>query len=113
MAATTFYLCAFRGSLDELQREVRTHFESYSQINATAALRLPYLQAVISEGLRLYPPGSQGFPRISPGAMVDGVWVPSGVCQFVDHDIGASDETEKADGECSGRSLYECMDRHP
>lgn len=27
----------------------------------------------------MYPPGSQGFARISPGAEVDGYWVPQGV----------------------------------
>jgi cytochrome P450 len=42
-------------------------------------MQLPYLQAVISEGLRVYQPGSQGFPRLSPGAMIDGHWVPKGV----------------------------------
>ncbi len=55
-------------------------YKSYDEINSASALQLPYLQAVISEGLRIYPPGSQGFPRESPGVMIDGQWVPKGVC---------------------------------
>lgn len=61
----------------------------YEDINATAAQQLPYLQATISEGLRIYPPGSQGFPRVSPGANIDGFWVPKGVCASV-HSIQRS-----------------------
>lgn len=79
LAATTFYLCKFPEFQRKLQQELHANFKSYGDISATAALQLPYLQAVINEGLRIYPPGSQGFPRISPGAIVDGKWVPPGV----------------------------------
>ncbi|KAL4966559.1 cytochrome P450 [Aspergillus stella-maris] len=81
LAATTFYLLkdqAPGGSWDRLCREVRGHYQSYEEIDAASAQQLPYLRAVIEEGLRIYPPGSQGFPRISPGAMIDGHWVPQG-----------------------------------
>lgn len=43
-------------------------------------MQLPYLQAVINEALRIHPPGSQGFPRVSTGADIDGFPVPKGVC---------------------------------
>jgi len=79
MAAVTYYLCKTPGSLRKLQKEIRGRYQSYQEINAASALQLPYLQAVINEGLRIYPPGAQGFPRRSPGAMVDGHWVPEGV----------------------------------
>jgi cytochrome P450 len=42
-------------------------------------MQLPYLQAVINEALRIHPPGSQGFPRVSTGANIDGFRVPKGV----------------------------------
>ncbi|KAJ5788986.1 uncharacterized protein N7518_005997 [Penicillium psychrosexuale] len=45
----------------ELCKEIRACFNNISDINATAAQQLPYLQAVISESLRIYPPASQGF----------------------------------------------------
>ncbi len=79
LAAVTFYLCKSPGTVLSLQQEIRSHFADPSAISSSKALQLPYLQAVISEGLRIYPPSAQGLPRISPGAAVDGVWVPPGV----------------------------------
>ncbi len=64
-----------------LQQELRSGYKKYEDIDAISAMQMPYLQAVIQEGLRIYPPASQGFPRISPGAYVDGIWVPAGVCK--------------------------------
>ncbi|KAI0195876.1 cytochrome P450 [Astrocystis sublimbata] len=80
LAATTYFLLQSENSAiwKRLCQEVRGRFASYEEITATSAQQLPYLQAVISEGLRIYPPGSQGFPRVSPGAHVDGYWVPQG-----------------------------------
>jgi cytochrome P450 len=62
--------------MQNLQNEIRSRYQSQSQIQASSALQLPYLQAVIQEGLRIFPPGSQGFPRISPGVEIDGWWIP-------------------------------------
>lgn len=78
-AASTYYLCKNPASLSQLQHEIRSKFHGREEINATAAGQLPYLQAVIQEGLRIFPPGSQGFPRISPGVEIDGNWVPPSV----------------------------------
>ncbi|OCL11142.1 putative cytochrome P450 [Glonium stellatum] len=78
LAATTFYLLKSIACYGRLREEIRNRFASYGEINAASAQQLPYLQAVISEGLRIYPPGSQGFPRVSPGVFVDGRWVPKG-----------------------------------
>lgn len=80
-AASTYYLCKSPASLGKLQQEIRSRFQSRSEINATAASQLPYLQAVIQESLRIFPPGSQGFPRISPGLEIDGNWVPPSVSE--------------------------------
>ena len=79
LAATTFHLLRNVAVYRKLQAEIRGRFKTYTEITNSTAQTLPYLQAVISEGLRIYPPGSQGFPRISPGAAIDGVWVPAGV----------------------------------
>ncbi|RYP61516.1 hypothetical protein DL770_009770 [Monosporascus sp. CRB-9-2] len=78
LAATTFYLLQNRHCYEKLQHEIRSRFGSYDDIDSTVAQQLPYLQAVISEGLRMYAPGSQGFPRLSPGAFVDGHYIPKG-----------------------------------
>ena len=81
LAATTYYLLQNAPVYAKLQAEIRNAFTDYASITAAAAQRLPYLQAVISEGLRMYPPGSQGFPRLSPapGTTVAGHWIPEGV----------------------------------
>ena len=65
--------------MDKLTTEIREAYASYDEINATKAMQLPYLQAVINEALRIHPPGSQGFPRVSPGTEIGGFWVPKGV----------------------------------
>jgi cytochrome P450 len=84
LAATTFYLLKEDSILvyEKLCKEIRERYEFYDEIDATSTQQLPYLQAVINEGLRIYPPGSQGFPRLSPGKTVDGYWVPKGVRTF-------------------------------
>lgn len=83
LAATTYYLCKTLGAYQKLCNEIRGAFASYNSIDALKAQQLLYLQAVIAEGLRMYPLGSQGFPRISPGTPIDGHWVPRGVRLFV------------------------------
>ncbi|KAF9634223.1 Cytochrome P450 [Lasiodiplodia theobromae] len=78
LAAVTYFLLRTPAAYDKLRAEIRGRYATAADIDALTAQQLPYLMAVIAEGLRLYPPGSQGFPRISPGAVVDGVWVPRG-----------------------------------
>ncbi|KAF4556506.1 Cytochrome P450-like protein 74 [Elsinoe fawcettii] len=76
LASTTYYLCRNPDRIGKLQKELRSRFASVNEITANAAGQLPYLQAVIQEGLRIFPPGSQGFPRLSPGLDIEGIWVP-------------------------------------
>ncbi|KAL9040569.1 MAG: hypothetical protein Q9214_004436 [Letrouitia sp. 1 TL-2023] len=78
LPAVTYYLLTYPETYRKLREEIRSTYTSLDQIDASSAQRLPYLQAVIQEGLRIYPPGSQGFPRISPGMMVDDHFVPEG-----------------------------------
>ncbi|KAI9665160.1 MAG: hypothetical protein M1831_002170 [Alyxoria varia] len=60
--------------------EVRQSFRHSSEICAQRVTTLPYLGAVIEEGLRLCPPVALGMPRVVPegGAKVSGHWLPSG-----------------------------------
>lgn len=70
--------------------EVRRSFRHASEICAQRVTALPYLGAVIEEGLRLCPPVPLGMPRVVPkgGAEVSGHWLPGGVsCGSLYHHI--------------------------
>lgn len=47
---------------------------------------MPFLNACINEGLRMYPPLPIGMQRVVPdgGAAINGEWVPGGVRYCVD-----------------------------
>ncbi|KAK3343535.1 cytochrome P450 monooxygenase [Lasiosphaeria hispida] len=79
LTAAVYYLLKTPATLGKLTSEIRTRYSRYEDIDANSALQLPYLQAVINEALRIHPPGSQGFPRVSTGADIDGFKVPKGV----------------------------------
>ncbi|KAF2249404.1 cytochrome P450 [Trematosphaeria pertusa] len=78
LAGTTFFLLKKPSAMEKLSSEIRNAFPSYEAINAQKAQQLPYLQAVIHEGLRMYPPGSQGFPRVSTGFELHSRYIPPG-----------------------------------
>ena len=65
---------------EKLANEVRTSFNNEGDINFLSVSRLPYLNAVLEEGLRLYPPVPSTFPRRlgAEGDIIDGQFVPSG-----------------------------------
>ncbi|KAK0629905.1 cytochrome P450 [Bombardia bombarda] len=62
-----------------LVEEVRGAFGAYEEIVPGAlATGLPYLHACLEEALRMLPSNNTGLPRYSPGAVVDGCFVPKG-----------------------------------
>ena len=75
---SSFFLLQHPQCLRKLQQEVRGAFASLEEITGDSAARLPYLRGVIDEGMRLCPPASMGGTRVSPGAMVDGHYIPAG-----------------------------------
>lgn len=78
LSGITYYLCKDPRVYEKLTDEIRSAFSHFDQITGRATERLPYLKAVIEEGLRIYPPIPAGLPRISPGETVDGHYVPKG-----------------------------------
>ena len=83
--------------LDRVTQEVRQSFSNASQMSSDAVSRLPYLAAVIEEGLRVCPPVSFGTPRVVPpgGAKVSGHDLQAGVSQTLPHSpISHASETE-------------------
>ncbi|KAH8670855.1 cytochrome P450 [Xylariales sp. PMI_506] len=77
---TTHLLMANPECLAKLTHEVRSAFSSADEITGLATAHLEYLNAVIEEGLRLFPPAALGMPREVPkdGAQISGYYVPGG-----------------------------------
>lgn len=78
---TTYHVANNPKILKTVTRELREAFESYDEITATSVAKLPYLTACLSESLRLMPLIPNGMPVVSPGAIVDGKFIPKGVRQ--------------------------------
>jgi hypothetical protein len=85
LTATTNLLLRYPEKLEKLVQEVRTTFESESEITLTSTDRLEYLRAVFQEGFRLEPPVPTQIPRIVPpeGDMVCGHLLPGNVSILV------------------------------
>ncbi|PLB54726.1 cytochrome P450 [Aspergillus steynii IBT 23096] len=85
LCGCVYYLCKNRDCLDRLCREVRTEFSTDDQIVSPQCNRLTYLNAVIEESLRLYPPAAAGLPRLVPkeGAIVNGRFLPQDAFVFI------------------------------
>uniref|UniRef100_A0A1Y1MUP6 Cytochrome P450 n=2 Tax=Photinus pyralis TaxID=7054 RepID=A0A1Y1MUP6_PHOPY len=80
LAGTLMYLVQNEAGLDALVREIRSSFQNEQEITLDALRRLPVLNAVISEGLRLCPAVPWILPRKVPvgGGTVCGIWLPGG-----------------------------------
>ncbi|KXH60674.1 cytochrome P450 3A19 [Colletotrichum nymphaeae SA-01] len=80
LSAVFYHVLRDPDHYQRVQGEVREAYSSISDITAQSVLRLPYLNACVQETLRLTPPiNGRGSHRISPGAMIDGLYVPKGV----------------------------------
>ena len=85
LSGLTYHLLRNPHVLQTLTSLIRTAFPLEADINMVAVQQLHYLNACIEEGLRVYPPGAAGFPRMAPegGAMVCGRFVPAGTAVYV------------------------------
>ncbi|KAF3761195.1 cytochrome P450 [Cryphonectria parasitica EP155] len=75
---TLLYLLDEPACYSHLVKEIRGNIYSYDDINPTTLASLPFLHACLEETLRLLPTNLTGLPRYSPGAVVDGYFVPKG-----------------------------------
>ena len=89
LSGITNYLIQNDEPLQKLKDEVRGFFKAEKDITLAAVAKLPYLNAVIQEGLRLCPPVPAGLPRLVPpgGDTVCGVWLPEDVSRV--HNISS------------------------
>lgn len=67
--------------LQALADEVRTTFGRFEDIDTESLVSLPFLNAVMMETLRMTVNVAAIIPRESPGASVDGKYIPKGVCR--------------------------------
>ncbi|KAI1358949.1 cytochrome P450 [Xylaria arbuscula] len=79
LTGTTYLLTANPRALHKLADEIRSSFISEDEIDMLSTGKLTYLQAVIEESLRVYPPTPNGFPREAPaeGTIILGQHVPA------------------------------------
>ncbi|KAH8669213.1 cytochrome P450 [Ilyonectria robusta] len=91
LAGVTYFLLTTPAALKKLQHEVRSSFSSEDEMDGDSTKKLPYLHAVVEEGLRLFPPVPLGLPRVCPGATIDGYYVPSGTEVSVDNFVMSGD----------------------
>lgn len=81
LAGCTFLLQTHPTVRRKLEEEIRSSFGTDQEISMLSVARLTYLDAVIMESLRLYPPVPVALNRTTPleGASVCGYWVPGNV----------------------------------
>ncbi|EFR00286.1 isotrichodermin C-15 hydroxylase [Nannizzia gypsea CBS 118893] len=80
LSGTLFYLLKSPEVMQKLRKEMECNFQQESDITMRSTQGLEYLNAVIQEAMRVYPPVPCTFPRTTPpaGAMVCGQFVPGG-----------------------------------
>ena len=84
LSGATYYLLQHPDAMRHVQSEVRTAFKREEEItlrSVSSTSSLPYLNAVIQESLRCYPPVPATLPRRTgpEGALIDGRFVPANV----------------------------------
>lgn len=81
----SYLLCENPAVMKRAQEEIRSSFRSSGEINATNVNELKYMIAMLSEIMRLYPPGPTGLSRVigsEAGQVVAGHHVPHDVSAF-------------------------------
>jgi cytochrome P450 len=87
LSGITYFLLRNPSTLARLTAEIRGAFKSVHDLALDELRRLPYLQAVISEGLRMYPPVPIALHRKIPagGAVINGEYIPAGPSVGIHH----------------------------
>jgi cytochrome P450 len=93
LAGCTYLLHKHPRVLHKLQEEIRGSFESDGDITMVKVGQLKYLNAVIEESLRTYPPVPVALTRATPpeGASICGHWVPGNVRLCQSHSMIGTD----------------------
>ena len=80
LSGLAYWLCVTPDAYKKVTTEIREAFSDGNQITFEACTKLPYLQAVINEGLRIFPPVPIALNRqtVAP-TMICGQMIPAGV----------------------------------
>ena len=84
LSGATYHLLSNPPVWERLQDEIRSSFRSEKHINLQSvsnSARIPYMEAVLTESLRLYPPVPASIPRVTgpEGDVIDGHIIPPNV----------------------------------
>lgn len=89
-----FYLAKHPEKQERLAREIRDAFETPEDIRARDLAKLPYLQAVLQEGMRMWPSvvGHQERVNYQEDSIISGYHVPKGTeiassIMYITHDV--------------------------
>lgn len=74
-----YFLLQNPDSYEMLVKEIRGVFQCYDVITPDSVANLKFLHACLHETFRLHHNTADGLPRMSPGAVVDGTYIPKGV----------------------------------
>jgi cytochrome P450 len=91
MAGFFFYAGQHPEVYAKAAMEIRSAFNSESEISIAQVTSLRYLTAVIQETLRIYPPAPVTPERLSPGDTINGNYVPAGVLNILESPVTKGD----------------------
>jgi cytochrome P450 len=86
-ATTITYIIYSLEKHPQYVKKIADELSSYPDVDSLTSLeleKLPYLNAVIRESLRMYPPFGSPAGRVCPpeGRMVNGCYIPGGVVEI-------------------------------
>jgi len=78
LSGTTYFLLTHPHVMKTLKEEIRTSFASPDDINIAEVSKLQYINGVLDESFRMYPPAAGSHPRMTPpeGAIICGESLP-------------------------------------
>jgi cytochrome P450 len=81
LSGAMFYLLKNPSTLEKLVTEIRTSFPDVNVMTMQKLAKMQYLNAVLQEALRVYPPAPGLFSRkmLPGGAVINGYFIPANV----------------------------------